>query len=257
VTTGGSAGPVRAVLRAFEPDPVHPALPAGYGLELSDLQAYRHLGSATPDIRTPPHAGVEITTAPWARAWPPRWAWRWPRAASVACSTRTPHRVPRPSTPRVRDRLGRRHDGGVTAEGRVAGRPSGAGEPGGVLRRQPHLHRGRHRRLLSEDVPARYAAYGWHVQTVDWTRTGDYVETSMRSWRRSRRPERNGRPSLIMLPYPDRLAGSGPGRTPGKAHARRSATRRSPRPRSCWARSERTFVVEDESWRDPRRLDRA
>ncbi|GAT68551.1 transketolase [Planomonospora sphaerica] len=29
---------------------------------------------------------------------------------------------------------------------------------------------------LSEDVLARYEAYGWHVQTVDWTRTGDYVE---------------------------------------------------------------------------------
>ena len=30
---------------------------------------------------------------------------------------------------------------------------------------------------LSEDVPARYAAYGWHVQTVDWT-NGDtsYIE---------------------------------------------------------------------------------
>ncbi len=29
---------------------------------------------------------------------------------------------------------------------------------------------------LSEDVVARYEAYGWHTQTVDWTQTGDYVE---------------------------------------------------------------------------------
>ncbi|WP_245657679.1 transketolase [Herbidospora mongoliensis] len=29
---------------------------------------------------------------------------------------------------------------------------------------------------LSEDVVARYAAYGWHTQTVDWTATGEYVE---------------------------------------------------------------------------------
>jgi transketolase len=29
---------------------------------------------------------------------------------------------------------------------------------------------------FSEDVAARYAAYGWHVQTVDWTATGAYVE---------------------------------------------------------------------------------
>ncbi|SDE50670.1 transketolase [Auraticoccus monumenti] len=29
---------------------------------------------------------------------------------------------------------------------------------------------------LSEDTAARYAAYGWHVQTIDWTAGGDYVE---------------------------------------------------------------------------------
>ncbi|GAA0967741.1 transketolase [Acrocarpospora macrocephala] len=29
---------------------------------------------------------------------------------------------------------------------------------------------------LSEDVVARYEAYGWHTQTVDWTETGEYVE---------------------------------------------------------------------------------
>ncbi|MFB4280180.1 MULTISPECIES: transketolase [unclassified Nonomuraea] len=29
---------------------------------------------------------------------------------------------------------------------------------------------------LSEDVVARYDAYGWHTQSVDWTASGDYVE---------------------------------------------------------------------------------
>ncbi|WP_214107371.1 transketolase [Acrocarpospora catenulata] len=29
---------------------------------------------------------------------------------------------------------------------------------------------------LSEDVIKRYEAYGWHTQTVDWVRNGDYVE---------------------------------------------------------------------------------
>ncbi len=29
---------------------------------------------------------------------------------------------------------------------------------------------------FSEDVLARYEAYGWHVQRVDWTKTGEYVE---------------------------------------------------------------------------------
>jgi transketolase len=29
---------------------------------------------------------------------------------------------------------------------------------------------------FTEDVAKRYEAYGWHVQTVDWKRTGEYVE---------------------------------------------------------------------------------
>ncbi len=29
---------------------------------------------------------------------------------------------------------------------------------------------------FTEDVAARYEAYGWHVQTVDWKKTGEYVE---------------------------------------------------------------------------------
>src|SRR4029079_3804177 len=29
---------------------------------------------------------------------------------------------------------------------------------------------------FSEDVAARYEAYGWHVQSVDWTTSGAYVE---------------------------------------------------------------------------------
>src|ERR1051325_7085265 len=29
---------------------------------------------------------------------------------------------------------------------------------------------------FSEDVAARYAAYGWHVPRVDWTAAGEYVE---------------------------------------------------------------------------------
>ncbi|MYT19277.1 transketolase, partial [Streptomyces sp. SID7760] len=51
-----------------------------------------------------------------------------------------------------------------------------------------------------EDVPARFAAYGWHVQTVDWTRTGTYVEDvdALLAATRAAREE-TGRPSLIML----------------------------------------------------------
>ena len=54
---------------------------------------------------------------------------------------------------------------------------------------------------LSEDTAARYAAYGWHVQTVDWT-NGDtsYVENVAASPTRSMPPGRStDQPSFIQL----------------------------------------------------------
>ncbi|MER5644226.1 transketolase [Streptosporangium sp. NPDC002524] len=53
---------------------------------------------------------------------------------------------------------------------------------------------------LSEDVVARYEAYGWHTQTVDWTRTGDYVEDVEALYQalEAARAE-TGRPSFIRL----------------------------------------------------------
>ncbi|MFS1303010.1 transketolase [Streptosporangium longisporum] len=53
---------------------------------------------------------------------------------------------------------------------------------------------------LSEDVVARYEAYGWHTQTVDWTQTGDYVEDvqALHQALEEARAE-TGRPSFIRL----------------------------------------------------------
>ncbi|WP_062437742.1 transketolase [Herbidospora daliensis] len=53
---------------------------------------------------------------------------------------------------------------------------------------------------LSEDVVARYAAYGWHTQTVDWTQTGDYVEdvAALHAALEAARAETD-RPSFIRL----------------------------------------------------------
>ncbi|WP_329079070.1 MULTISPECIES: transketolase [unclassified Streptosporangium] len=53
---------------------------------------------------------------------------------------------------------------------------------------------------LSEDVVARYEAYGWHTQTVDWTQTGDYVEDveALHQALEAARAE-TGRPSFIRL----------------------------------------------------------
>ncbi|MCP2341262.1 transketolase [Actinomadura rupiterrae] len=52
----------------------------------------------------------------------------------------------------------------------------------------------------SEDVKARYAAYGWDVQTVDWTEDGEYHENVARLAEAMRAAEsETARPSLISL----------------------------------------------------------
>ncbi|MGW4423707.1 transketolase [Streptosporangium sp. NPDC004631] len=53
---------------------------------------------------------------------------------------------------------------------------------------------------LSEDITKRYEAYGWHVQTVDWTRGGEYAEDveALHQAMEAARAE-TGRPSFIRL----------------------------------------------------------
>jgi transketolase len=53
---------------------------------------------------------------------------------------------------------------------------------------------------FSEDVLARYAAYGWHTQRVDWTSEGGYTEDigALATALRAARAE-TGRPSIIAL----------------------------------------------------------
>ncbi|MFD9945614.1 transketolase [Nonomuraea sp. NPDC059023] len=53
---------------------------------------------------------------------------------------------------------------------------------------------------LSEDILKRYEAYGWHVQKVDWTKTGEYTEdvAALNAALEAARAE-TGKPSFIML----------------------------------------------------------
>ncbi|MFC4590121.1 transketolase [Sphaerisporangium corydalis] len=53
---------------------------------------------------------------------------------------------------------------------------------------------------LSEDVAKRYEAYGWHVITVDWTETGEYVENVEELYRAYQAAlAETERPTLIKL----------------------------------------------------------
>ena len=71
----------------------------GFGLELEDLEALRTWGSKTPGHPEWGHTkGIEITTGPLARASRRPSAWRWQRAVSAACSTRTRPPAPARST---------------------------------------------------------------------------------------------------------------------------------------------------------------
>ncbi|MFD8418131.1 transketolase [Streptomyces sp. NPDC059466] len=193
---------------------------AGYGLELSDLQAYRTWGSATPGHPEHRHtAGVEITTGPLGQGMA--------SAVGMAMAARRERGLLDPdaapgTSPFDHHVYVIASDGdmmeGVTAE---AGSLAGHQELGNLV----VFYDSNHISIeddtdvsFSEDVPARYAAYGWHVQTVDWTRTGDYVEDvdALLAAIEAAKGE-TGRPSLIMLrtligwPAPTK-------RNTGKAH---------------------------------------
>ena len=121
---------------------------SGYGLELDDLKALRTWGSQDP---RPPRARPHPRRGDHHRAAGPGPGLGGrdgdggpPRARPVRPGRRARREPVRP--PDLRDRLGRRHRGGRHLRGVVAGRHPAAGQPHGDLRRQPDLHRGRHRR---------------------------------------------------------------------------------------------------------------
>lgn len=100
---------------------------------------------------------------------------------------------------------------------------------------------------FSEDVPARYAAYGWHVQSVDWTSGGEYVEDvdALLAAVEAARNE-TGRPSLIKLrtvigwPAPTK-------KNTGKAHGSALGDEEVAATKELLGfDAKRSFVVEDE-----------
>ncbi|MGW7313914.1 transketolase [Streptomyces sp. NPDC054865] len=175
---------------------------AGYGLELSDLEAYRTWASATPGHPEHRHTrGVEITTGPLGQGLA--------GAVGMAMAARRERGLLDPdaepgTSPFDHHIYVIASDGdlmeGVTAE---AASLAGHQELGAltVFYDSNHISIEDDTDVaFSEDVPARFAAYGWHVQTVDWTATGEYLEDidALLAATRAARAE-TGRPSLIML----------------------------------------------------------
>jgi transketolase len=151
---------------------------SGYGLQLSDLQSLRTWGSATPGHPEHKHTkGVEITTGPLGQGLA--------SAVGMAMSARRERGLLDPDTAPGESPFDHHvfvlaSDGdlmeGVTAE---ASSLAGHQQLGNlvVIYDQNHISIEDDTDIsFSEDVAARYEAYGWHVQRVDWTSTGQYVE---------------------------------------------------------------------------------
>ncbi|NYE94186.1 transketolase [Psychromicrobium silvestre] len=151
---------------------------SGYGLELSDLESLRTWGSLTPGHPEYKHTkGVEITTGPLGQglASSVGFAYSQRRMRGLFDAEAAPGSSPFDHNIWVIASDGDLQEG-VTSE---ASSLAGHQELGNlvVLYDQNHISIEDDTDIAySEDVLKRYEAYGWHVQRVDWTKTGDYVE---------------------------------------------------------------------------------
>ncbi len=174
----------------------------GYGLELDDLRALRTWGSRTPGHPEYHHTrGVEITTGPLGQGLA--------GAVGMAMAARRERGLLDPEAPDGTSPFDHRvyviaSDGdmmeGVTSE---ASSLAGHQELDGliVLYDQNRISIEDDTDVsFSEDVGLRYEAYGWHVQHVDWTEGGTYVEDvdALHAAIRAAEDDRS-RPSLIVL----------------------------------------------------------
>jgi transketolase len=150
----------------------------GYGLELDDLKALRTWGSKTPGHPEYGHTdGVEITTGPLGQGLA--------SAVGFAYAARYERGLFDPEAPAGTSPFDHfiyviAGDGdlqeGVTSE---ASSLAGHQELGNLVviydSNQISIEDDTNI-AFTEDVAARYAAYGWQVLTVDWKKTGEYVE---------------------------------------------------------------------------------
>ena len=153
---------------------------AGYGLEVDDLAALRTYGSKTPGHPEFHHTvGVECTTGPLGAGVAD--------AVGFAMAARRERAMLDPNTPldepSVFDRTVYCIAGDGCMQEGVASEASslaGAQKLGNLVLIYDDNRisiEGETQIAFTEDVAARYAAYGWHVQHVDWTNGGTgYVE---------------------------------------------------------------------------------
>lgn len=151
---------------------------AGVGVEMEDLKSFRKYGSLLPGHPEKGHTkGIEITTGPLGTGVA--------AAVGMAMEQRRLRGLLDPDAPAGESPFDYRvycvAGDGCMAEGVAAEASSLAGTQ--KLGNLVLLYDENHISIeddtsiaFTEDVLARYAAYGWHTQRVEWLRGGDYVE---------------------------------------------------------------------------------
>ena len=150
----------------------------GFGLELTDLQSLRTWGSLTPGHPEYGHTkGVEITTGPLGQGLS--------SAVGFAYAARYERGLFDPDAPAGTSPFDHfvyviASDGdlqeGVTSEASSLAGHQQLGNLVVIYDANQISIEDDTNVAFTEDVAARYEAYGWHVQTVDWKKTGQYVE---------------------------------------------------------------------------------
>jgi transketolase len=159
----------------------------GYDVTMDDLRGYRQWGSRTPGHPEVHHTvGVETTTGPLGQG----------LATAVGMALAEAHLAARYNRDDLRPIDHATYviasDGdlmeGVASEASSLAGPPRARQADRAVRRQRITIDGATSIAFSEDVPARYRAYGWHVQTVD---DGNDAPRSCTRWPR-RAPSATG-----------------------------------------------------------------
>ncbi|TFB90308.1 transketolase [Cryobacterium algoricola] len=150
----------------------------GYGLELDDLKALRTWGSKTPGHPEYGHTdGVEITTGPLGQGLA--------SAVGFAYASRFERGLFDPETTAGESPFDHfvyviAGDGdlqeGITSEASSLAGHQQLGNLIAIYDSNQISIEDDTNIAFTEDVAARYEAYHWHVQTVDWKKTGVYVE---------------------------------------------------------------------------------
>ncbi|MGK2874811.1 MAG: transketolase [Nocardioides sp.] len=175
----------------------------GFGLQLDDLKALRTWGSLTPGHPEYGHTrGVEVTTGPLGQG-----------VANAVGMAMAQRRLKGMLDPNAGDGVSPfdHHVYAVCSDGDLQEGVSGEASSIAGTQKLGNLTmiydanrisiEGDTTIAFTEDVGKRYEAYGWHVQTIDWTHDGtDYVEDVPGLYDAIRAAEKvTDQPSLIVL----------------------------------------------------------